>query len=802
MELTLRYAATQRWVFARVAGSDHMEVTQDPQVQLFAEELGDQFMIRSYSLSDLPQGDWTVEELVDMTIANVERKRDLRPTLAYVNGASLILVYIKDQGQPRPWSDLSPYEKQMATKLMKRLSIFGWRERLQAKFDADEFSVVSEEEDDLEDGISFIRTETFLELVEGDKEARAQVMTEDERFKCRRFHMRITTDIGLIKGDFLLVDNLDSDIVVNDHNVCKELWTSDGVVRAMAFAQGQCKPALSNIQLLNYFYQVFWHEEDLMRSLRIDMLRHFYRVRRGEAPEHVLDTLGATSEEEHDEDAALGVEKDKERESVIPNSTPVIRELNDSFEELGVPKNVSPRLVQYAAQGALDTLMPPVVHHDGEADGQYQNKEDRARYGRRFTLPFAFMVSLTSEKAARRAGYKGHLKRGQIDVDKDIGLIVPDAEYPEIAKILGGGDQDDKVIVGLVRNSKTGSVHVVLVRNPIGLQSDGVSYGVEYVRRIPKPRVVTMLVERERKRYESANVISDFSEDLIPEYDPALLPTVATKINPETGIEFTQDEIGDAYTMDFVKEKSKVASQAAAAYGTHCLLNMAAYNAGVALSPVGPEDQVIDACTQYYVARDVDQLVRMNTLNTDELAGHKFDKALYVRLPWDIRSPQSLQYASYVGPLTQLMDKYNKMVTEQFVPAARKVIKDSLESTQQKLIAQWPEYTEAKPLLLKRINAAQARLRRDRAGLTAREFAQAADMVVAEWRKSFSDDNLFHASLMDQVRRSLVYNTKYARFKEQSSNLKSCVVGADTPLMNGALADYTIKVYQELLSDV
>lgn len=815
-------------LWTRVAGrnltqatvwSEHKESVEDPQIPLFAQSLGSWFMVRTYDLGQVSSDEEEVQGLVDQTIRDVnEYFGGLIPCVAYINGASLVLVYATDEfGELRRWTadgpDLGPFSIRPDAKTMKRLSIFGWSEHLAKEFDRDlEFEPVSLQANDLYDGVSFIRTSVFLELVGDSDEARNIVFDDQGRIKQRRYHMRVVTQkYGLIKGDFILIDDLPVDIVTDRNNVCDELWSNDGRTRAMAFAQYQCKPALSNVQLLNYFYGIFWNQEDLVQSLRVDVSYHLKRVANGDAPEHVMETLGEF------DDGTDEVDVTSDRQTVISNTAPIIRNLNKSFEQADVPKNISARLVQYAAHGSHMTLQKEVASGIDPSSGQSSEVQQyqRIKNARRFTLPFAFMVSLTSDSAARTAGVDADLSPGEVHVDYHIGMLVHDEDYPRVAEILGGGDQDDKVILALVREKNTHEIWIAAIRNPIGNQSNGAEYGVEYELLKPTDALYGMLVQREKQRYENSGVGDQFSEELIPEFDFADLPQKATDVELSGNeVDFGVRDVPESYSYGhYVRPKAEVAAKAARVYGTHCLLSMAAYNVDVALSPVGAEGDIIDACTQYYVKDTVDALEHKNKQHFQELKGYTFDAMLHVRLPYRMFSDIKNYGLDREGVMYQLMRAYETVLDNEFKPQVREIINDTVDRGRE-LVQNYED--PQVPLLFDFIWTQQQEKRQQvKRGLSGAEFAQVADAVVNTFVEVYGEDRLrreifeflshflrisqpdFGRSFTSCVRTNASLPRRSDKRWPRTSPRN--ISGGDTLILNGALADYTIQVYQALV---
>lgn len=812
-------------VFARVAGQpspkdevavfpDDKEFVMDPQVPFFAKMAGSRPMIRTYDLTNF-DGEENIEDVACNTVNAVHERFGVWPALAYINGASLVLFYLRDENkQAHEWLDLGPFTvtTPIAPKSMKRMSIFGWAERYYHMFSSLDYYI--QDEDDKQDGISFIRTDVFEKLCSHDEVADQQMFDRDDegqiiKVKHRRVHMRLVTPSGLIKGDFILVDDLPWDVLTNEHNQCPELYSNDERFYAMAFIQHQCQVALTNVQLLNYFFGVFWHQENLLQSLNVDIEHHLLRVNEGDAPEHVLETL-ATEDDGLDE-----VDRTSDRETVISNSAPVIRAVNEKFEQYGVPKNISARLVQYAAFGAHMTLFPEI------SQDLSKRSLERVQNARRFVIPFAFVVSLTSQSAAAQAGVHVVLSPDEITVDPEIGLIVRDDEYDKIAEILGGGDQDDHVIVGLVRDSKTGELKVAGIRNPIGNQSDGKRSGVEYILKTPSPGLHQMLWDQEKRRYERIGRLDDFGHHLIPKYDPDTLPAVATDIDTSVGMDLDPKShpVPDEYTLDFVYHKAAVAAKAAQVYGTHCLLSMAAYDAGKALSPVGPEGDVIDACTQFYIKQHVDALEQMNQRHIDELAGSCFDHGLYVRLPQAICSEKDV-YFSFDGPLHQLMNNYDAVVKELFVPGAVDAV-ERCYTRAQRLVALYFDESTGAPRLFHMFNRQFQNYKRQVSGrnLSSVEFAQVCNNTVSQFLVEMGSLGKEEAQYQLQVDTFsyLVYMISRS-FVDRSSQFRSMTKysvpkrdqygnvvywsGADSVILNGAMTDYVLEAYRQLLGGV
>lgn len=708
------------------------DAQEDPQDPIFVRATGaDYFELQSFRIQPGTTRDQALDELRGIVSHH--------PTFAWVNSGKLHMLWLYDGHTLREWADLGPISFDSAQKLMKRLSIFGWAERMTAQFT--DLSVKIYPSNDLFDGISYVSPSFVYSLIEHDEVARDNLLDDEGNFKHRRFHIRVLTPYGLVKGDALVVDNLEADIVTTEDNIPREIYTTDGSYHAAAFVQKQAKPAYTNIQSVLYGLDLFFDSYRLVSTLRVDMINALNEIADANLPEW----------------AKLGeISRASEREI---SSATYFADRIARYEEAGLPASVSPRNVMNVAENRFRSFVPA----------------SQRVTERRFRLPYAGDFYLLSESAARYAGHTFTLRKGKV-VLTDIGLIVHDDDYARVADILGGADQDDRVTCMLVLDQH-GEYRLAMLRDPIGTQSDGQTVGLEYVVLKPTLESAQRLLRKE-KNYRERLGAPDLPLYVI---DTDSLPAVSVDVRnnlPDPDATLSGGEMHE-HTIYKVVEKATVGARLQVAYGTHALLNMAAWNAGVPLPAAVPETEFIDAASQYMTSSDADYIEAKNQQDAALLADASVDTPIAVRIESTVDSVFKLH-----GPIAQFMDRYNALVGD-FYHEIAEIVRFSVDRLVSQLNVSRPDWDD----LNRKYRANQARFRG--------QFANAADYwdavstgIVNDIKSQFANRPASEkvAYVTSQISSMLVSTQLTKNYTDENGEFispTSLFYPADTPLSNG-----------------
>jgi len=512
---------------------------------------------------------------------------DFGITMGWAKDGKITVVKFYDNGVARPWNgndlapDLNTMLINMSLKSSKYMSLFS-----QATYANGEFRIVWVDEDDdtyyphkegvlyikiteldeeeayLHDGQFYFRKQVRNAMAENayrrikPHDLKKAVRVYDQIRHSRAFNGRMVTDRGLGKGDVLVAHNMKVDILIDKTNWKRDIvGRREGIALFQMFPQEQNGDVFTNRQSVASFYHSLLDvptpgREDgknLVKDALADYIWELIeRFRSGEKMLHI-DSVGRE-------------EKDQVRY--------VFQKL-EAWVNAGLSLNESLYLLMMQAGQIVDML--------GCTPGQDDKK-------RRLPVPFASRHSIRNAKTYKMVyGVDLQLEFGEAFIDHNYGIIVSDDTYRMMAPILGGADLDDHAEVHYrvaeddseVWNVKAGDVVMVIIRNPIGIVSTGVSIeDGQVVDQYGNPAVLgTEFVVLKAAAVERVNLPARFGE--LPGLKMAKLPHCSAHLDlPEAT--WTPDEpaIPEVYNKRYLWEQIELRSLAQAAYGTHVNMYM------------------------------------------------------------------------------------------------------------------------------------------------------------------------------------------------------------------------------------
>lgn len=547
------------------------------------------------------------------------RKDIAASTVAWVNKGLKVLDLYHD-GQQIPWSStLGPFEFDSATKLGKRLSLFSWQSDLHVMGvpivevfgdDSDTMGddtvtvLFTDDNTPLSDGISYIRPTLFFRMM-----ANAILENREHYSKVIDFNGRCITPWGLIKGNFRVAkhdSDLPADIVTSKPNNLKtEVRSNNGKGYMVMYPEHS-----------NWFGQVYVDRQTRM---------HFFDSM------FTLDMIDEWMDNWINRMAA-----DLEMNPRIPSWSINYKQLEEggpgtitSFTEKFVKWNHSSLAIQ-----ASPALIKSLAYNAEMAINPKSRKADAVKAPEEF----AVRVILRSETDMITCGYSmPRLMPNQVFVTRGC-LVVRDDEYPAIAKVLGGGDKDDHVVVRFRRDSNTGAIFVQIVRNPIGgaFDSNGTRCS-EYWK-----AVCINAEELLDKHYGPDNWV-------LPVVDAFAFPMRMDRGDfPEPTFNVSE-RIAPVYDVDLVVDLAIGSADAMIAYGVHSNLVMFAVQYDIPLAYYAPEETFVDVCQQVPFPEDVSLVQAYNDAHASQIA---------IALSKGLR-PDPLDFDRVAIPITEAISRHN-----------------------------------------------------------------------------------------------------------------------------------------------
>lgn len=717
--------------------------------------------------------------------------REFGTTIAYVTkDNSYTAISIRDNGTPRLWDEDKTGEAPdfrhinigMSGKIAKRLSMLG----TQTYLNMDATVVFVDEDDDtfypheegvlyikvtdkggdeaiIKDGHYFIRPEVRDEMVKSVSEEMNAHNLEKARMlrrtlgKAMTFNGRLITGKGLIKGDAVVSHVLTTDIEVDRINIKDEVSTFDvhtGLFQM--FPQEQMGKVFTNRQTISSFYKALMDIPTPNREGSINLIKDALkdyidslvdRFRTGELMLHI-DSLG------------------REKGDQIRN---VFQKL-EAWIDGGHSLNESLYLLMMEAGQIVDML------------GCEPGSDDKKR---RFPVPYATRNSIRNADTYRMVyGIELDLAYGEGFIDPELGLIVSDETYLAMIPVLGGADLDDHVEVHYRTavdddeffDIDARDVVMVIIRNPIGIESDGEYVASEY----------WML---RAAAIERACIVED-----LPELDPNDLPicTAELELSEPTFIG-TDPVLTPNYSKQFFIEGVKASAVAQGVYGTHANLMMAFRLYNIPFPFLAPEETFVDVCQQTRHPEDLAYIRNLNEIHRKMLANADIPMDFWTKKRCGLRN-----VAREDGLFTELVNFHRDEVDRFEVKAKGHIhlVKQAMEARYDGVNI--TRMKDNKPLLLSRVEVMEARYRAEN-GKSSRlsywDFEAIGNAVVdrldeleatsasTQTRELTNQDFLeAHAWLFTQVQPS-----------HRTTSVRSMYYNTDQKLMMGAMLDRLIE---------
>lgn len=699
----------------------------------------------SYAMLNRISDEWVLRVY---PIPNMEKKPDLAArrfqeifasikefgaSIAYVTkDNSFTVISFRDDGVPRVWDpnktgespDLAMFEIAMGAKIMKRLSPLGSPTYLNGEFtvvfvDDDKYHApqegilfvkvidVPEEEEFKWDGEFYCRphvkqtlvTKMHQRLHEEDKEKAGEL--KKRMRKQFVFNTRFVTNKGTIKGDMVEVarnDCLNVDVLTARCNLKEELShrkRNVGFMQAFpVYAGGNPKGVVTNRQTVSSFHDwlfavrspVFGPSLGLVKDALIKQVNNLiHKFRAGELMYHI-DSL---SREENDPIRNNFVKVEK--------WVAAGRSLNES---LFLSMTVASQVIQ-------------MLGCTGDDDGK-----------RRFPVPFAERVSIRSEHTVemRHHGESPYLDWNEAYIDPALGLIVSDMMFEIIAETLGGADKDDHVEVHFRTvvdedeffGLEPGDTAMVIIRNPVGVASDGQEVGSEYW-------VLKATPWQDDEAYEK------YGE--FPELEMKERPLCTAEMEfPDPVYTLQAQSMPNEYSKEFLIDQVMGSAKAQGVYGIHANIRMASALYDIPLPFVAPEETFIDECAQNRNPRGLETIRRVNE---KELA--LLEENLEAADPWVLArlglDDEESDILVEPGIFSELVD-FHRAEQKRFGKEARK----HLAHIRMTMKERYEEHAGKKPKLMNIVEVAEQRYREAKnlegMRLSHRDFERIGNYVV------------------------------------------------------------------------
>lgn len=587
-------------------------------------EKADEYFIRNYTIPNAKEN----SKLAERRIAEILRDlTEFGVTIGYVTGdTSFTVISIRDNGVAREWGDIRTFQVRMGIKVMKRLAMLGTFTYLYDElpvyilgegeafeFDPNiltaKFVEVPEDAEILIDGNNVIRRARVLDVID-------KMYTRVSRYDRKRaeelkkqfldtwaFNMRGIFGEHFAKGDAVVSEaEQDADLIIFTTNTPKELvGLREGMARFHLNPQEQSESVRTNPQTIASFYQVLFN---------------------------VVDPTWT-----EDEPKLNMVKLGKHRKT------------NHQIEELESGRVMRSVLLGGGRDGdALDTMEGKLLHWEasglrvgdsmhltammaGRVDKQ-NNPPGNPIKKRKFDVPYAYRMSIRSSTTYELVyGHAPDMIPGEVLIDR-IGLIIHDEDWSDVIETLGGADQDDHAEIHFrvavdddeFFGIKAGDIVGYLIRNPIGISSDGVAMvnGVVVNKHGDPARIATEFYILKI----AARSLGALQVKL------GALPTVKNALRPLSTIELKDTLPEDTfiptkpdYSNDPVYTKKhfvaaiKAASKVHGVYGTHALLMQTYALYQLPFIHRAAEEAYVDTAQQSRVAED---LKLMDGFNQDD----------------------------------------------------------------------------------------------------------------------------------------------------------------------------------------
>lgn len=565
-------------------------------------EMADKMVLRRYEL----------HEDVEMTEIQSDL-RTLRPTIAWKsskNDAVAVTLYDNEGGTmvPRSWNDLRHFtinmmkgKKSLVSKMFKRVPTFNVRSYLYGTFDVvrveeTDADIIRDREmslsvkviptpDDLfgekgVDGSAFIR-ESVRDMLIDRMVDRMSTGAHADPVKAeklaRKFRKGYVFDTGrgvfsegMMKAKFLVAkdEKLEADIVIYDCNIKSEITRNDNRITFTMNLKKQGKRVRTNRQIFSLFGE--WiYGSDL--HLIVDAYNEYVN--------HVI--------ERFTDGTFVPSTEDKGGYS--------LNDMANRWIEARGSINESQYLLKMMRQAHIKTQSP-------ERDDE-----------RRMPVPFAAAFSIrTQAEMMHLLGEPATMEPHQIKLTH-WGFVLGDDIMVDVLEILGGADLDDTAELHFrvaatdspEFNVRQGEHVAVIIRNPVGVSSNGTDVGIEYwVAPVANPLSIVrkygeFFPEIDLRKGSRPNTISELNIDTAP--------TLVDEDQTSEHTEYTKRFVFDAWVRATEVSPNII-------YGRHVNLMMMFKKYNIEFGFIAPEETFVDIATQ---TQNPDLLKQMGDINEE-----------------------------------------------------------------------------------------------------------------------------------------------------------------------------------------
>lgn len=728
-------------------------------------------------------------------------KEDLKkfqPTIVFAPKSNITAItFLDEEGNPVPWMDFRNFGFRMSEKMAKRLTFLTWSSYYHATYNTTRvvegytphnpgsLTIKISDPDDpvLYDGQSFIRPSVMQAIVDAADGcireydvARANELWQ-ENANHKTFSVRGILPVSvaggkMLKGDLVAAasdDDLPADIVTTMDNLKDEVFSKTEkayfIFNPVHQKDGDVR---TNRQNLSIFYEFLLkgHIEDaFVKKIdeNVDMLME------GELPNFVRKTRM--------EDDSLANQQQKFL----------------LWEKLGLGVRDSLHLYQMLVGQVYQMMEPPGVKNDE----------------RKFPVPYAELRSLRNYQALHDLGYR-HKRpaRGEAFVH-EIGLVLNDEDYKVIMPILGGGDADDHAEIHYrIANDddprfgiKAGEMIMILIRNPIGIVSNGEKLAAEYY--------IVKASPEERRRVER-------HWGQVPRIDLIQRPNVVDEIqltpyfSDETVEELmVRDDLPETYTKNEAWSQIQSGFRANIAYGSHANLCMIFMQHGIPFRYFTAEENFVDIAQQIRTSAGIDFIERANAYHAEELvkSGVAIEPVNFDRVEGlleQVESEEDWSLNLREGLFADLAS-FHKGQVERFVS----VMKADIISLMGELKARF----QYKPQGASRVLQINAEIQNEMVVLENGEMTPRFP-----GKKSFTDWSTIGDELTDRIKQEFpstyalhegIYHAMAelyskarlsANYRNQRSGIGRLVQNSDAPLMNGRMLRASAWVMKSVIA--
>lgn len=634
-------------------------------------EKADRAVIRRYKL----------DEDTDMAVITADL-RELRPTIAWRNNnndAVAITFFDNVDGQfvPRPWDAMRKFTIHMhkVDTLFKRMGTLNVRSYTYGEFDAI-LVPAGQTDEDIErdrsnsvtiqilptpsdefgeksvDGSVFVR-EGLRDVLIDKMGARMTTGQFPDNVKAnklaRKYRDTVVFDTfrglfkqGLMKAKALVGEdeNLAADIVIYDCNIKSEVTRDDNRITLTMNAKSQGKAVRTNRQVFSLFGEWLYGRD-------LELIKYAYK----EYVNEIVDRFASGTYVPSTEDKG-----------------------GYSLNEMAM-RWVKARKNYNESQYLMKMM------RDAHIKTQTPSRDDE----RKMPVPFALAYSIrTQAEMVHLLGHPVDMEPHEIRLTK-WGFVVGDAILLDVLEILGGADLDDTAELHFrvaatdspEFNVRQGQTVAVMVRNPVGVSSNGTDVGVEYwVAPVANPLHIYRL----------------FEVDGLPAIDlrKGSRPNTITELNittPPSLVIQPQTTAHTAYTKQFVFDAWVQATEQSPnmIYGRHANLMMAYAKYGIPFQFIAPEETYVDMCTKILDPVGLQQIADDNEAKARHLVAEVNSRQIAMD-EHDIKRLKLKGVLRVAPGITTNFVEYHKMGVEVFTEAANQHIDEQYELHRQEII--------------------------------------------------------------------------------------------------------------------